>query len=45
MLKSSLCNCSDAYVFVSGTIKIDEEGVDNVAKRWNEREKEVMFKN
>ena len=44
-IRSSLCDCSDAYIFVSGTIAIKEEGDDDAAKRANERNKGVIFKN
>ena len=45
MLKSSLCDYSDAYVLVKGRIKIEGEG-DNVAARHaDERDKGVAFKN
>ena len=39
MLKSCLCDCSDAYITVSGTVTIDEEGDDNAAKQADERSK------
>ena len=32
MLKSSLCDYSDAYIVASGTITIYEAGVDDAAK-------------
>ena len=44
-IRSSLCDCSDAYIFVSGTITIKGEGDDDAAKRANERNKGVIFKN
>ena len=44
-IRSSLCDCSDAYMFVSGTITIKGEGDDDAAKRANERNKGVIFKN
>ena len=45
MLKSSLCNYSDAFILVSETITIDgAEAYDN-AKRLDERNKGVIFKN
>ena len=45
MLKSSLFNYSDAYILVSGTITITGVGVDDAAKRLDERNKGVIFKN
>ena len=45
MVRSNLCDCSDAYIFVSGTITIKGEGDDDAAKRANERNKGVIFKN
>ena len=45
MLKSSLCDYSDAYILVSGTITITGAGADDAAKRLDERNKGVIFKN
>ena len=45
MLKSSLCDYSDAYILVKGTIKIRGAGADAAARRADEREKGVAFKN
>ena len=45
MLKSSLFNYSDAYILVSGTITITGAGVDDAAKRLDERDKGVILKN
>ena len=45
MLKSSLCDYSDAHILVSGTITIDGEEADDPAKRLDEREKGVIFEN
>ena len=45
MLKSSLCDYSDAYILASGTITIDEAGDYDAAKRAGRREKGVIFKN
>ena len=45
MLKSSLCDYSDAYILVSGIITIDGAGADDAAKRLEEREKGVILKN
>ena len=39
VLKSCLCDCSVAYITVSGTVTIDEEGDDNAAKQADERSK------
>ena len=52
MLKPSLCDYSDAYILVSGTITItgeetdddDDDDDDDDAKGATERNKEVMFK-
>ena len=45
MLKSSLCNYSDAYILVKGTITINGRGGDDAARRADERGKGVSFKN
>ena len=45
MLKSSLCDHSDAYILVKGTITINGIGADAAARRADEREKGVAFKN
>ena len=45
MLTSSLCDSSDAYILVSGTITITGEGDDDAEKRLDERSKGVIFKN
>ena len=45
ILRSSLCDCSDAYILVSGTITIAGAGDDDNAKRIDERNKEVIFEN
>ena len=45
MLKSSLCDFSDAYIFVKGTITINGRGADAGARRADERDKGVAFKN
>ena len=45
MLKSCLCDYSDAYILVSGTITITEAGADDAAKRLDERNKGAIFKN
>ena len=45
MLKSSLCDYSDAYILVKGTITINGAGADAAARQANEREKGVAFKN
>ena len=44
MLRSNLCDFSDAYIFVKGTITITGAG-DNAARQADEREKGVTFKN
>ena len=45
MLKSSLCDYSDAYILVKGKITIAEAGVDAAARQADERDKGVAFKN
>ena len=45
LLKSSLCDYSNAYILLSGTITITGAGADDAAKRLDERNKGVIFKN
>ena len=45
MLKSSLCDCSDAYILVKGKITIAGAGADRAARQADERNKGVIFKN
>ena len=45
MLKSSLCDYSDAYILVKGTITIAGAGDDPPARQADERDKGVIFKN
>ena len=45
MLMWSLCDCSDAYILVIGTIAITGAAADDVAKRLDERNKRGIFKN
>ena len=45
MLKSSLCDYSDAYILVKGTITINGRGADAAARQADERDKAVSFKN
>ena len=45
MLKSSLCDYSDAYILVKGTITINGRAADDVARRADETGKGVSFKN
>ena len=45
MLKSSLCDYSDAYILVKGTITIAGAGADAAARQADERDKGVIFKN
>ena len=45
MLNSNLCNYSDTYIFVKGTITITGEGADYDVKGISKRNKEVKFKN
>ena len=43
--KSSLCDYSDAYILVKGTITITGAGADATARQVDERDKGVTFKN
>ena len=45
MLKSSLCDYSNAYIFVKGKITITGRGDDVAARQTDERDKGVAFKN
>ena len=45
MLKSSLCDYSDAYILVKGRITITGAGDDAAARQADERNKGVTFKN
>ena len=45
MLKSSLCDYSDAYILLKGTITITGAGDDAAARQADERDKGVVFKN
>ena len=45
MLKSSLCDYSDAYILVKGKITIIGRGADVAARQADERDKGVAFKN
>ena len=45
ILKSSLCDYSDAYIFVKGKITITGAGADLAARQADERNKGVAFKN
>ena len=45
MLKSSLCDYSDAYILVKGRITITGAGADAAARQADERDKGVAFKN
>ena len=44
MLKSSLCDYSDAYIFFKGTITIAGAGDNAAARQADERDKGVIFK-
>ena len=44
MLKSSLCDYSDAYILVKGTITINGAGADAATRQADERDKGVAFK-
>ena len=45
MLKPSLCDYSDAYILVKGTITITGAGGDAAARQADLRDKGVIFKN
>ena len=45
MLRSILCDYSDAYILVSGTTTGTRTGADDSAKQTGERDKGVIFKN
>ena len=45
MLKSSLCDYSDAYILVKRKITITGRGFDAAARQADERDKGVAFKN
>ena len=45
MLKSSLCDYSDAYILVKGKITIIGRGADAAARQADERDKGLAFKN
>ena len=45
MITSNLCDYSDAYILVSGTITITGEGDNDAEKRADKRTKGVIFKN
>ena len=45
MLRSNLCDYAGAYILVKGTITITSEGDNDAAKRLDERNKGVIFKN
>ena len=45
MLKSSLCDYTDAYILVKGRITITGAGDDAAARQADERNKGVIFKN
>ena len=45
MLKSTLCDYSDAYILVKGKITVTGAGGDDAARRADERDKGAAFKN
>ena len=45
MLKSSLCDYSNAYILVKGKITITGAGANAAARQADERDKSVAFKN
>ena len=44
MLKSSVCDYIDAYIFLSGTITFDWAAAGDNAKRFHEKNKGAKFK-
>ena len=44
-LRSRLCDYSDVYILLSGTITIAEAGADDATKRLDKRNNGVIFKN
>ena len=45
ILKSSLCNCSDAHIVVKGTIAINKAGAGSAARQVDKSSKQVTFTN
>ena len=45
MMRSNLCDYSNAYILLKGTITIDWLGDNDATKRADERSKRVIFKN
>ena len=45
MLRSSLCDYADAYIFLKGTLTISVAEDDDAAKQLDERNKGVIFEN
>ena len=45
MLKSSLCDFSDTYILVNGTMKVTEAEANNNSKRLDKIRKRVISKN
>ena len=45
MLRSSSCDYSDVFIFISGTLTITGEGADDNSKQLDERNKGAIFKN
>ena len=44
MLRSSLCDYSDAYILLSGTVTIDVAETEGAPKRSDKRKKGIIFK-
>ena len=45
ILKSDLCDYSDAYALVSGILAITAAGANDATKRTDQRDKGMIFKN
>ena len=43
MFRTGLCDYSDAYILVTGTIKITGAGNDDAARQLDQRDKGVIF--
>ena len=43
MIKTSLCDYSDAYILVSGTITVVGGGADDAARAVDRNNKQAMF--
>ena len=44
MIRANLCDYSDVYILISGTITINGAGADDTVERTGKRNKGVIFK-